>query len=61
MVDEIITLTLLKSSNQVHEYTIEWASSYDNDLKANALLMVILQQDANILSPIVAVEVSGDS
>lgn len=32
---------------------MEWSSSYENDLIANALLMLILQQDANILSPIV--------
>lgn len=48
-----ILCTLHKSNNQIFEYIMEWPSSYENDLMANSLLMLILQQDANILAPIV--------
>lgn len=53
MIDEKIKCSLQKSNNHIFEYIMEWSSSYENDLIANALLMLILQQDANILSPIV--------
>lgn len=48
-----ITCILQKSNNHIFEYIMEWCSSYENDLMANSLLMLILQQDANILSPVV--------
>ena len=52
--DNAITVSLLNQQNHVYDYTIEWRSSYEMDLKANALLMLILQQDSNILSPLVS-------
>lgn len=52
-VDGVVKIALLREENRVFEYVAEWTSSYANDLLANAILMIILQQDANLMSPIV--------
>ena len=52
-VDGMVKIVLLREENRVFEYVAERTSSYANDLLANAILMIILQQDANLMSPIV--------
>ena len=52
-VDGIVKIVQLREENRIFEYVAEWTSSYANDLLANAILMIILQQDANLMSPIV--------
>lgn len=52
-IDDVIMVRLHAQNNHIFEYIIEWRSSYENDLKANALLMLVLQQDYNVLSPLV--------
>ena len=52
-IDGAVKIVLLREENKVFEYVAEWTSSYANDLLANAILMIILQQDANLMSPIV--------
>ncbi len=54
--DGKITVTLLRQQNCVAEYVIEWMSDYETDVHVDSLLMLVLQQDANILSPLVRVE-----
>ena len=56
MCDGKITVTLLRQQNCVAEYVIEWMSDYETDVHVDSLLMLVLQQDANILSPLVRVE-----
>ena len=53
-IDEAITVRQHAQQNHVFEFLIEWRSSYETDLKANAFLMLVLQQDANVLSPLVS-------
>ncbi|OAO12724.1 cleavage and polyadenylation specificity factor subunit 3 [Blastocystis sp. ATCC 50177/Nand II] len=50
--DGKITVTLLHQQNCVAEYVIEWMSDYETDVRVDSLLMLVLQQDANILSPL---------
>ena len=52
-VDGIVKIVQLREENRIFEYVAEWTSSYANNLLANAILMIILQQDANLMSPIV--------
>lgn len=52
-IDDAISVRLHAQQNHIFEYIIEWRSSYETDLKANALLMLVLQQDSNVLSPLV--------
>ena len=54
--DGKISVTLLRQQNCVAEYVIEWMSDYETDVHVDSLLMLVLQQDANILSPLVRVE-----
>ena len=54
--DGKITVTLLRQQNCVAEYVIEWMSDYETDVHVDSLLILVLQQDANILSPLVRVE-----
>lgn len=42
------------------EYIIEWMSDYEVDLRVNSLLLLILQQDANLLSPLVGSGFEGE-
>ena len=53
LVDGKIRILFNDSKEGLFNYTIEWMSNYEIDLKANALLMLIMQQDMNILSPYV--------
>ena len=53
VVDGKITISLHDCQNDIYSYSIEWMSNYEVDLKANALLVLIMQQDVNILSPFV--------
>ena len=53
VVDGKITISLHDCQNGIYSYSIEWMSNYEVDLKANALLVLIMQQDVNILSPFV--------
>lgn len=53
VVDKKITIAQKSQENHVFEYIIEWMSDYEVDLRVNSLLLLILQQDANLLSPLV--------
>lgn len=53
--DGKITVTLLHQQNCVAEYVVEWMSDYETDVRVDSLLMLVLQQDANILSPLVRI------
>ena len=58
VVDKKITIT--QKSQENHEYIIEWMSDYEVDLRVNSLLLLILQQDANLLSPLVGSGFEGE-
>ena len=48
VVDKKITIAQKSQENHVFEYIIEWMSDYEVDLRVNSLLLLILQQDANL-------------
>ena len=51
-----LQVRLLGAADAVFQYALEWPGNYETDLKADALLMLILQQDANLASPMVGAQ-----
>ena len=51
-VDGIVKIVQLREENRIFEYVAELTSSYANVLLANEILMIILHQDANLMSHI---------